>query len=109
MVKALIPSSIPGDATVEGVTRGKVNFAALDAKDSPAKIRWAQLSFPSSMTLRRRNPNLFPLCTPSAKNYSAFARGSVGHGGGSWTAMHIIRDLPQAHREAYAQFFRSPC
>jgi len=29
--------------------------------------------------------------------------------GGSWTARHIIRDLPQAHREAYAQFFRSPC
>jgi len=34
---------------------------------------------------------------------------SVVMAGGSWTAMHIIRDLPQAHREAYAQFFRSPC
>jgi len=22
---------------------------------------------------------------------------------------HIIRDLPQSHREAYSQFFRSPC
>jgi len=34
---------------------------------------------------------------------------SVVMAGGSWTAKHIIRDLPQAHREAYAQFFRSPC
>ena len=29
--------------------------------------------------------------------------------GGSWTAKHILRDLSQSHRDAYAQFFRSPC
>jgi len=29
--------------------------------------------------------------------------------GGSWTAKHIITDLPAAHRQAYAQFYRSPC
>src|SRR5207302_10095338 len=29
--------------------------------------------------------------------------------GGSWTTKHIVRDLPDTHRDAYAQFFRSPC
>jgi hypothetical protein len=29
--------------------------------------------------------------------------------GGSWTAKHIVHDLPASHREAYAQFYRSPC
>jgi spermidine dehydrogenase len=29
--------------------------------------------------------------------------------GGSWTTKHIVRDLPQSHRDAYAQFYRSPC
>src|SRR5512132_237473 len=29
--------------------------------------------------------------------------------GGSWTTKHIVRDLPASHREAYAQFYRSPC
>jgi spermidine dehydrogenase len=29
--------------------------------------------------------------------------------GGSWTSKHIVRDLPASHREAYAQFYRSPC
>jgi spermidine dehydrogenase len=29
--------------------------------------------------------------------------------GGSWTTKHIVRDLPVTHREAYAQFYRSPC
>jgi spermidine dehydrogenase len=28
--------------------------------------------------------------------------------GGSWTTKHVVRDLPAAHREAYAQFYRSP-
>jgi spermidine dehydrogenase len=29
--------------------------------------------------------------------------------GGSWTAKHIIRDLPSTHHEAYSQFHRAPC
>jgi spermidine dehydrogenase len=29
--------------------------------------------------------------------------------GGSWTAKHILRDLGSAQKNAYAQFFRSPC
>jgi spermidine dehydrogenase len=29
--------------------------------------------------------------------------------GGSWTSKHIVKDLPEVHREAYAQFHRSPC
>jgi spermidine dehydrogenase len=35
--------------------------------------------------------------------------GAVVMAGGSWTTKHIVRDLPSAHREAYAQFHRSPC
>ncbi len=29
--------------------------------------------------------------------------------GGSWTTKLVVRDLPAAQREAYSQFFRSPC
>jgi spermidine dehydrogenase len=29
--------------------------------------------------------------------------------GGSWTAKHIVKDLPPEHATAYAQFHRSPC
>jgi spermidine dehydrogenase len=29
--------------------------------------------------------------------------------GGCWTTKHIVKDLPQTQREAYAQFYRSPC
>jgi len=29
--------------------------------------------------------------------------------GGSWTTKHIVSDLPSDYREAYNQFYRSPC
>src|SRR6266571_7627316 len=29
--------------------------------------------------------------------------------GGSWTTKHIVKDLPATHRDAYGQFYRSPC
>jgi len=29
--------------------------------------------------------------------------------GGSWTTKHIVRDLPDDRKAAYAQFYRSPC
>ena len=34
---------------------------------------------------------------------------SAAMAGGSWTTKRIVRDLPAAQQEAYAQFFRSPC
>ena len=39
MVKTLIPQSIAGDNSLEAVCRGKIDFAALDQPNSPARIR----------------------------------------------------------------------
>jgi spermidine dehydrogenase len=40
--------------------------------------------------------------------YSIRAR-AVIMAGGSWTTKHIVHDLPASQRDAYAQFYRSPC
>jgi spermidine dehydrogenase len=42
------------------------------------------------------------------KLYSVRARTAIV-AGGSWTAKHIVTDLPASHRSAYAQFYRAPC
>jgi spermidine dehydrogenase len=42
------------------------------------------------------------------KLYQVKAR-SVVMAGGCWTAKHIVKDLPETHRNAYAEFYRSPC
>jgi spermidine dehydrogenase len=44
----------------------------------------------------------------AGKLYRVKARSAV-MAGGSWTAKHIIKDLPETQRKAYAQFYRSPC
>jgi spermidine dehydrogenase len=109
MMKALIPQSIDGPGTVEAVTRNNVNFAALDSPDSPARVR---LSSTAVSVQHDGDP------AKSEFLSIAYARGgkvfrvktrSAVMAGGNWTTQHIVKDLPGAHRQAYAQFYRSPC
>jgi spermidine dehydrogenase len=46
--------------------------------------------------------------TRGNKVYRIKAR-SVVMAGGCWTSKLIVRDLPSSHRQAYDQFYRSPC
>jgi spermidine dehydrogenase len=109
MVKSLIPSSMDGADTVDAVSRNHVNFAALDATNAPARIRLESTTVsvqhdgdPSKAT------GVSIVYEKAGKLYHVKAR-SVVMAGGSWTTKHIVRDLPETHRQAYAQFYRSPC
>ena len=109
MVKSLIPSSIGGPGTVDAVSRNTVNFAALDTAGAPAHIRLG-----STAVFVQHDGDPVKAATVSivyekaGKLYRVKAR-SVVMAGGSWTTKHIVRDLPESHRQAYAQFYRSPC
>jgi spermidine dehydrogenase len=109
MVKALISSSIDGPPTVEAVSRNPVKFAALD---SPAE--GAQIRLSSTVVSVRHNgdpakaDSLSIAYAKDGKVYRVKARSAV-MAGGSWTTKHIVTDLPPEHRDAYAQFYRSPC
>ncbi len=109
MAKALLPASIDGPATVDGVTRGTVNFAALDVAGSNVRLR---LSATAVSVQHDRDPaRASSLSIAYAKDGKVFrvkARSAV-MAGGSWTAKRIIKDLGEAQRNAYAQFYRSPC
>jgi spermidine dehydrogenase len=109
MVKALVPSAISGEATVEGVSLGKVNFSAVDSKDSRARIRLGA----TAISVRHENSPeksefVSIVYADGERLFRVRARSAV-MAGGSWTTKHVIRDLPEAQRNAYAQFFRSPC
>ncbi len=109
MVKSLIPNSISGEATVDGVTRGSINFSALETKASRAKIRLSATAIAVQHDAPpEKSQSVSVVYVVGEKLFRVHAR-SVVMAGGSWTAKHIIRDLPQSHLEAYAQFFRSPC
>jgi spermidine dehydrogenase len=94
---------------VEDVSRNTVNFAALDVAGAPARIRLGA----TAVAVQHEGDAV------KASNVSiAYEKGgkvyrvrshAVVMAGGSWTSKHIVKDLPETHRAAYAQFYRSPC
>ena len=109
MAKTLIPNCIDGPATVEAVSRNAVKLEALDTADAAARMRLSAMVI--SIHHDGDSAKAEFLTITYAKDGKVFrlkARSAVV-AGGSWTAKHIITDLPAAQRQAYAQFYRSPC
>ena len=109
MVKTLIPDAIAGPRTVDAVWQNRVDFRALDRAGHSTRLRLnatvvrvEHAGEPSSA------PHVVVTYAKGNRLYNVRAR-SVVVAGGSWTAKHIVHDLPTSHREAYAQFYRSPC
>jgi len=109
MLKTLIPNAIEGANDVQGVCRNQVNFASLDIPGSTTRIR---LSSTAIHVAHDGDPNKAGSVTVAylsgGKLYKVKAR-SVVMAGGCWTTKHILKGLPETHRTAYAQFYRSPC
>lgn len=109
IVKTLIPEAIAGEHSLEDVCRKPVNFAALDRAGVAARIRldstavWVKHDGDPS-----KSEFVTILYTRQGKLHRVRAR-SVVMAGGSWTTKHIVRDLPDDRKQAYAQFYRSPC
>jgi len=109
MLKSLIPTAIAGPHSVEGVTRNNVEMFALDVPASQARIRLSStvLSVEHDGEPSKAN-SLTVAYLKNGRVYRLNARSAV-MAGGSWTTKHIVKGLPEAHRAAYAQFYRSPC
>jgi spermidine dehydrogenase len=109
MVKRLISDSISGPNSLEAVCRNNINFQALDRPSQPARVRLASTAV---WVHHEGNPSASDLVTIAytrgGKLYRIKAR-SVVMAGGCWTTKRVIRDLPATHRQAYDQFYRSPC
>ena len=84
-----------------GICRGAVQFDELDHPASPTRLRL-------SSTVISVHPAGEIVYESGGKLYRVHSH-AVILAGGSWTAKHIVRDLPSACREAYAQFHRAPC
>ncbi|HEV7990373.1 MAG TPA: NAD(P)-binding protein [Gemmatimonadaceae bacterium] len=109
MVKTLIPEAITGSRTVEAVWRERVRFSALDRAGQPTRIRLnATVVRVEHAGDPAHAPHVVITYARGGRLFKVRAR-SVVMAGGSWTTKHIVRDLPTSHRDAYAQFHRSPC
>src|SRR5262245_504978 len=109
MVKTLIPGAFAGARTMDAVWQNRVQFGALDRAGQGTRIRLsatvlrvAHAGSPASA------PHVVITYVKGGRLFSVKAS-AVVMAGGSWTAKHIVADLPEGHRAAYAQFYRSPC
>ena len=109
MVKTLIPDAFAGPRTVDAVWQNPVNFGALDRASQATRIRLnATVVRVEHAGGSASAPHVVVTYGRGTRLYRVKAR-AVVVAGGSWTAKHIVHDLPASHREAYAQFYRSPC
>lgn len=109
LLKTLIPSAIGGPGDAEGVSRNAVNFSALDAPGAPARVRLSS----TVIAVQHEGDagqagSVTVVYLKAGKLYRLRARSAI-MAGGSWTTKHIVKDLPESHRNAYSQFYRSPC
>ena len=109
MVKTLIPDAFAGPRTVDAVWRNRVRFAALDRAGNATRIclnatvvRVEHAGDPGHA------PHVAITYVRGDRLFTVKAR-AVVMACGSWTTQHIVADLPESHRAAYAQFYRSPC
>ena len=109
ITKTLIPEAIPGDPSLENICRNNINFAALDRTGAATRIRLASTAVWVSHDGDPAKAEAVTIAyTRDGKTYRVKAR-SVVMAGGSWTTKHVVRDLADDRKEAYAQFYRSPC
>lgn len=107
-IKRLIPDAIVGTDRFEDIITGRINLEALDRAGQPLRIR-------SNSTVVSVAHEGDPASSQSVK--IIYTRGGRLHGirakavvmaTGGWMNLHVVRDLPRAHREAYAQFVHAP-
>jgi len=109
ILKALIPDAFSGRADMAGVANSAVRWATLDRPGQASRIRLNATAIHVGQNGKAERPaEVSIVYTLGPKLYRVRAR-SVVMAGGSWTTKHIVKDLPASHREAYAQFHRSPC
>ena len=109
MVKTLIPDAFAGPRSVDAVWQNRVRFGALDRAGQATRIRLnATVIRVAHAGDPARAPHVVITYVRGNRLFTVKAR-AVIMAGGSWTTKHIVADLPDSHRAAYAQFYRSPC
>jgi spermidine dehydrogenase len=109
IVKAILPEVLPGAADMQSIGASKIQFGALDRPSAASRIR-LKATVVSVRHETRPETSRFVrvIYAREGKLYSVRTRSAIV-AGGSWTAKHIVTDLPEGHRGAYAQFHRAPC
>ncbi len=108
LVRGLIPASISGEFSFEGVMNGQIDFAALDKPGQPTRIRLRSTVIRVEHEAHRGEKDTVAITYEcKGKTYRTHARTVVMASGG-WINKRILVGMPEEMRGAYAQFFYAP-
>jgi spermidine dehydrogenase len=107
LVRRLIPESISGEFTFEGVNNGRINFAALDRAGQPTRIRHRSTAIRVEHQAREGKDVVEVTYECNGRIYRSKASAVVMASGG-WINKHIVAGLPDDIRAAYDQFTYAP-
>ncbi len=107
-VKRLWPDAIAGAGRFEDIVAGRVDLGALDRAGQPLRMRLGCTAVgvehdgdPASAG----EVHVAYVCDGRVRGVRAKA---VIMATGGWMNLHVVRDMPPAHREAYGQFVHAP-
>ena len=103
VLKKLVPDAIAGQGFA-GVLNGPVRFDALDRRANPTRIR---LGATVVRVTNLPNGSAEVVYHEGGRLHRTVASGVV-MANGAWTSQYIVADVPQSHRDAFADFVRAP-
>jgi spermidine dehydrogenase len=100
----LIPDAIGGTRSAADIIEGPTNFAALDQRDNPVRIRLGSTAVRVEHEGKTENSELARVTFSRQGKLHRLRAGSVVMAGGGYITQHVVRDLPVEKREAYSKF-----
>ncbi|MBV8501842.1 MAG: NAD(P)-binding protein [Paucibacter sp.] len=108
MLGTLVTSAFDGAVTPDAVLSQPIRRAELDRAGQPARVRLGATVLAVRHDGKAGQAHEVRVSYERAGQREQVRAGCVVMAGGSWTTRHVVRDLPESHRAAYAQFHRSP-
>ncbi len=107
-LKHLVPEAITGSHDIGDVVHGPVRFDRLDHRGQPVRVRLrATVVRVEHEGALERSERVRVTYTVRGQPFQLHARRVVMASGG-WINRHIVRELPDRHREAYESYGHSP-
>ena len=104
LVKHLVPKAISGGESTEEIINGPVNFAGLDQKDSPVRIRLRSTAVRVEHEGKPDQSKLVRVTFSREGKLYRLRAAAVIMAGGGYISQYVVRDLPVEKREAFGKF-----
>jgi spermidine dehydrogenase len=108
IVKTLIPESIEGPRTMEGVWKMPIRFSALDQPGQQTRLRLNSTVVRVEHDAGPDKSNFVWVTYVSGDKLYRLKAKTVVMAGGGWMTKHVVRDLDPNRQRAYSRFYYSP-